>query len=302
MSPALPRSTAAEFIALAALWGSSFLFMRKVALELGPWATAGARVAIASLALAPVLWFSGQWPAFKTHAGRILFVGVLNSGLPFALYAYALLSISTGLSAILNATAPLFGALVAWGWLGERPGRWRALGLALGFVGVALLSWDKASFKPGGTGWAVLACLGATLCYGLAASFTKKYLTGVPPMATATGSQFGATLALTAPTLWHWPAQAPSATTWGAMLAAGVLCTALAYLLFFRLIASAGPSKTLTVTFLIPVFALGYGAWLLQEAISAVMVLGGAVILCGVALATGLVAPRTPAPAQTAPN
>ena len=288
-----------EFVLLAASWGASFLFMRAGAVEFGAWATAGARVAVASLVLLPVLLYSGQWSAFRRHAGPILFVGVLNSGLPFALYSYALLSITTGLSAILNATVPLFGALVAWLWLRERPGRWRALGLAIGFLGVALLSWNKASFKPGGTGWAVLACLGATLCYGVAASFTRKYLTGVPTMATATGSQIGATLALAGPTIWFWPAENPSLHAWGAVLVVGVLCTAVAYILFFRLIEAAGPSRTLTVTFLIPVFALGYGAVLLGEPITGWMVGCGTVILLGVALATGWWTPRWRRPAPT---
>jgi drug/metabolite transporter (DMT)-like permease len=193
------KALLAEFVLLAALWGSSFLFMRMGAFEFGAWATAGMRVVVASLVLWPILIWSGHWGAFRRQAPAILTVGLLNSGIPFALFAYAVLHITTGLSAILNATVPLFGALVAWGWLGERPGRWRVLGLALGFLGVALLSWNKASFKPGGTGWAVLACLGATLCYGIAASYTKKYLSGVPPMATATGSQFGAA--------WGWRCQ-----------------------------------------------------------------------------------------------
>ncbi|WP_334134082.1 DMT family transporter, partial [Tepidimonas sp.] len=122
MSPRL----VAEFVFLASLWGASFLFMRQAALELGPLATAGVRVAVASAVLLPLLVLSGHWAAFRARAGRILFVGLLNSGIPFGLFAYAVLSISTGLTAILNATVPLFGAVVAWLWLGERPGRWRA--------------------------------------------------------------------------------------------------------------------------------------------------------------------------------
>lgn len=287
MSPKL----AAEFLFLAALWGSSFLFMRQAALEFGPVATAGLRVAVAGAVLLPILVLSGHWRAFRAHAGRILFVGLINSGIPFGLFAYAVLSISTGLTAILNATVPLFGALVAWLWLGDRPGRWRAVGLALGFLGVALLSWNKARFTPGGTGWAVLACLGATILYAVAASYTKKYLMGIPPMATAAGSQFGATLGLLLPTLWTWPVQPASAGAWAAVGVAGVLCTALAYLLYFRLIEAAGPAKTLTVTFLIPVFAVGYGALLLGETITPWMVGCGIVILAGVALATGLIDP-----------
>lgn len=287
MSPKL----AAEFVLLAALWGASFLFMRQAAVAFGPLATAGLRVAVASVVLLPILIASGHWRALRDHAGRILFVGLLNAGIPFGLFAYAVLSISTGLTAILNATVPLFGALVAWAWLGERPGRWRALGLALGFLGVVLLSWDKASFTPGGTGWAVLACLAATTLYAIAASYTKRYLMGIPPMATATGSQFGATLGLLLPTWWSWPAQPAPLSAWAAVIAAGVLCTALAYLLYFRLIEAAGPAKTLTVTFLIPVFAIAYGALLLGEAITPWMVGCGAVILVGVALATGVIDP-----------
>jgi drug/metabolite transporter (DMT)-like permease len=298
-------SLAAEFVLLAALWGSSFLFMRFGATEFGPWATAGMRVAVASAVLLPVLALSGQWPALRRHAGPILFVGLFNSGLPFALYAYALLSISTGLSAILNATVPLFGALVAWVWLQDRPGGVRVLGLAIGFMGVALLSWNKASFQSGGTGWAIAACLAATLCYGIAASYTKKHLTGVPPLATATGSQIGATLGLAWPTVWFWPQQSPGAVAWGAIVAVGVLCTAVAYILYFRLIEQAGPSKTLTVTFLVPLFALLYGAILLGESITGWMVVCGLVILCGVALSSGLISwprPRSPRSRPTEPH
>ncbi|WP_180683951.1 DMT family transporter [Tepidicella baoligensis] len=283
----MPAALAAEFVVLAALWGASFLFMLLGAAEFGPWATAGLRVAVASAVLLPVLVMAGHWPTLRRHARAILLIGLLNSAIPFALYAYALLSISTGVSAILNATTPLFGALVAWLWLNDSPGRSRALGLAIGFAGVVLLSWPKADFSAGGTGWAVLACLGATLSYGLAASCTKRYLTGVHPLATATGSQIGATLGLALPTIWFWPSQNPGVMAWGAVVAVGVLCTAVAYILYFRLIEKAGPSKTLTVTFLIPVFAIGYGALLLDEAITGPMVVGGAVILAGVALATG---------------
>lgn len=285
----MKKNLVAEFVLLAALWGASFLFMRLGAADFGPWATAGLRVTLASLVLLPLLVFSGQLPALRERAGAILFVGLLNSGIPFALFAYAVLHITTGLTSILNATVPLFGAVVAWLWLGEKPGRSRALGLVIGFVGVALLSWGKASFKPGGTGWAVVACLVATLCYGLAASYTKRHLMGVHPLATATGSQIGAALGLAVPTVWFWPDHTPGASAWLGVLALAVLCTAVAYILYFRLIEKAGPSKALTVTFMIPLFALFYGAVFLGEAITGWMVGCGLVILCGIALATGLV-------------
>lgn len=289
----MKRALIAEFLLLAAIWGSSFLFMHLGALEFGLWANAGLRVGVATAVLLPVLLLSGQWNDFRRHAIPILASGLLNAGIPFALYSYALLSIPTGLTAILNATTPLFGALVAWLWLHERPGIWRSVGLGLGFTGVVLLSWDKAQFHSGGTGWAVLACLGATLCYGIAASYTKKRLTGVPALPLATGNLLGATIFLTPATVWFWPEQAPSTQAWMSILAVGVVCTAFSYILFFRLIERAGPSKTLSVTFLIPVFALLYGSVLLGEQISASMVLGGLVILSGVALATGIFSPQS---------
>ena len=280
-----------EFVALAAIWGASFLFMRLGAGEFGIVPTAGVRVAIASAVLLPLLWFSGHWPAFKRNAARILFIGLLNSALPFALFAYAVMSISTGLSAILNATVPLFGAVIAWWWLKDRLSRTRVLGLVIGFTGVLLLAIDKASFKPGGTGWAVLACLLATLCYGYAASYTKRYLTGVPALATASGSQFGATLGLAAPTLWLWPAHIPVLASWLSLLALGVVCTAVAYILYFRLIEELGPARAVTVTFLVPVFAVLYGTVLLNETLTVWMMGCGAVIVCGTALASGVVRP-----------
>jgi drug/metabolite transporter (DMT)-like permease len=276
-----------EFLLLGALWGASFLFMRLGAADFGPWATAGLRVGLAALVLLPLLWASGHARALGHKAGPILLVGLLNSGLPFALFAYAVMHISTGLASILNATVPLFGAAVAWAWLKDRPVASRQLGLAIGFVGVVVLSWGKTSFAPGGTGWAVLACLAATLCYALAASFTKRYLMGVPPLATATGSQIGAMLGLALPTVWFWPSTTPGLSAWLAIAALALLCTALAYILYFRLIERAGPAKALTVTYLIPLFALIYGVIFLGESITAWMVGCGLLILLGIALATG---------------
>jgi drug/metabolite transporter (DMT)-like permease len=294
MSPAL----ALEFVLLAALWGASFLFMRVGVAELGPWPTAGLRVTLAALFLLPAFLVKGVWPAFRQHQGRILFVGLLNSGIPFALFAFAVMHIPTGLTAILNATVPLSGAVVAWFWLKERPGGSRMLGLAIGFLGVALLVAGKSGVNPAGqtvSGFdpmallAMGAALGATLLYGIAASFTKKYLQGVHPLATATGSQMGAALGLALPMAWLWPSGPVSGQAWAAMAAVALLCTAIAYVLFFRIIAQAGPSKALTVTFLVPVFALIYGAFFLGERITAWMLVCGLVIVCGTALSTGLV-------------
>lgn len=290
----MKSTVAAEFVLLAALWGASFMFMRFGAAEFGPWAAAGGRVGLAALVLLPLLWRSGHIGVLRRHAGALFVSGLLSSAIPFALYSYAVMSISTGLSAILNATTPLFGALVAWLWLRDRPDHHRLLGLALGFAGVALLSWEKASFKAGGTGWAVLACLGATLCYGIAANHAKRFLAGVPPLANATGSQIGASVGLALPTLWFWPEHTPSLQAWLAIVALAVFCSALAYILYFRLIAHAGPAKAVTVTFMIPLFAVFYGSVFLGESVTGWMVVCGGVILLGIALATGLLKPTVP--------
>ncbi len=292
-SPTPARAWLAEFVLLAAIWGASFLFMRLSTVEFGPLPTAALRVGIASLFLLPLLLWRGQGATLRRHWKPVFAVGLLNSGIPFACFAFALHYITTGLSSILNATVPLFGALVAWLWLGDRLNASRVLGLVIGFAGVALLASDKAGLKPG-AGDATLgllamgACLLATLCYGVAASFAKRYLTGVPPLVTATGSQVGATLGLALPALWLWPAQSPGTVAWLALLAAGVLCTGIAYILYFRLIDAAGPSRALAVTFVIPVFALVYGVVFLGEPITPWMIGCGLIVLLGTSLSTGL--------------
>jgi len=281
-----------ELLALAALWGASFLFMRLGAADFGPVALAALRVGLAALVLLPLLWLRGQGAALRGHWRPIAVVGVINSALPFVLFGIAALAINAGLSSIFNATAPLWGALIAWVWLGERLSRGRVLGLALGFAGVLWLAWDKASFKPGehgvSAGMAIAACLAATLFYGFGANYTKRRLGGVPPLAVATGSQLAAALVLALPAWWLWPAAAPSAMAWGSVIGLALPCTALAYLLYFRLIAHVGAARAITVTFLIPVFGLLWGAMFLGEALTLAMMLGCAVIVFGTALTTGV--------------
>ena len=281
-----------DFLMLAAIWGSSFLFMRIATVEFGAIPTAAVRVSIAALFLFPIVCLRGLLPVLCKHWKRIFFIGLLNSGIPFACFSFALLSITTGLSAILNATVPMFGALIAWVWLKDRPTPSRVLGLLIGFAGVALLAWDKATFKPDASGvapaWAILACLLACVCYGISASYTKRYLSGLPPLVTAAGSQIGATLGLAVPALWLWPARMPGTSAWLALLAVGVVCTGVAYILFFRLIENAGPPRALAVTFVVPVFAVLYGGLFLGESVTPWMLGCAAVIVCGTALATGL--------------
>lgn len=269
------------------------MFMRLAVADFGPVATATLRVSLGALFLLPLLLWRGQWAALRARWPAIFFVGLLNSGIPFALFAFSLLTITTGLSSIINATVPMFGALVAWLWLGERPGLWRIVGLVLGFLGVSLLAWDQAGLRATAVHpiWAMAACLGACISYALAASYTRLYLQDVPPLAAATGSQIGAALGMALPALWLWPQQAPSPQAWLSLLVLGALCTGVAYLLYFRLLGSASPSRALAVTYLIPLFAVSYGVTLLDEPFTAGMGLSALVILLGTAMATGMVAP-----------
>lgn len=292
MTPALRwQRWLPEFVLLGMIWGSSFVFMRLAAQQFGTWSTAWLRVSIALLVLYPFLWFSGHAKDLIQHWRPIMGMGVINSAIPFCCFAFAVMHISTGMSSILNATSPLFGALIAWLWLGERPGRWRALGLLLGFVGVSLLASGMPgglSLKAGGNGWAVLACLLATTCYGLGTAFSQRYLKGIAPLATATGSQLGACVALAVPGLVFWPVTPPDGVAWLGLLVAGAMCTGLAYLLYFRLIATTGAARTLSVTYLIPLFANLIGVVMLGETVTWYMLACAAVILLGTALATGL--------------
>jgi drug/metabolite transporter (DMT)-like permease len=285
-----------ELLVLAAIWGASFLFLRMGAGEFGPVALAGVRVIGASLFLMPILLHRGEWPALRANWRAIAVVGIANSALPFLCFAYAALAITGGLSAIFNATTPLMGVLIAWAWLGDKPSGHKVAGLAIGFAGVLWLAWDKASFKPdasgASSGLAVLACLLATLMYGLAASMTKRWLTGVPSMALAAGSQLSAAVVLLPLVVWRWPEVPPSSHSWGAAIALALLCTGVAYVLFFRLIGNIGATNALSVTFLIPAFAIAWGGLFLGETVNATMLFACVVILVGTSLVTGLWRPR----------
>lgn len=281
-----------DLFLLAALWGGSFLFMRLGAGQFGPVALAFLRVAGASLLLLPLLAVRGQAGTLRPHWRAILAVGVVNSALPFLLFALAALVLTTALMSVFNATAAIWSALVAWLWLNDKLTASRWLGLVIGVAGVVGLSWGKADFKPGEHGVSaalgIAACLGATVLYGVGGNLSRRYLQGVPPLAVAAGSQLAAALVLALPAWWAWPVQVPGTTAWAATVALAFGCTGLAYLLYFRLIAHAGIAHAMSVTFLIPGFALLWGWLFLGEPPTATMLLGCAVILLGTALATGL--------------
>jgi len=287
-----------DLLLLAALWGASFLFLRVAAPEFGPVALIEIRVLVASLFLLPVLYFREGFAEGMQHWHTLPLMGVINSALPFVLLAYATLYLTSGFTSVVNATTPLWAAVIAWLWLGDRLNRSRVMGLGLGFVGVVILvsgdlhwPWggaQQSDFQEGAA-LAIPAGFLATLCYGLGASYSSRSLSAVSPLTLASGSQLGAALCLLPAALWWWPTAAISWQAWGAAITLGVACTGIAYILYFRLIQHIGPARTISVTFLIPAFAILWGGWLLDEVITWQMLLGGAVILSGTALATGIV-------------
>ena len=286
--------TSLELLILAAVWGGSFLFIRYAAPEFGVFPIIWLRVAISSLLLLPLLIWHKQVKLVGQHAGAMLLVGVLSAAIPFVLIAWSLLSITAGLASILNATTPIFTALIGVWWLRDRLTGSQWLGLLIGFIGVILLALDKADFKSGGSGWAIVAMLSATLCYGVSTHFTKRYLANVPPLVNTVGSQISAAIVLTPLAYWSMPDHIPMLNAWGAVLLLAALCTAFAYLIFFRLIATLGASKAVTVTFLIPVFGVLWGDLFLHESVNAAMLIGGSIVVVGTSLATGFIRfPRT---------
>jgi drug/metabolite transporter (DMT)-like permease len=287
-SPCLAMRNA-DFIrltVLAAIWGASFLFMRILAPVLGPLWTAEVRVGVAGIAMLLCMRMIGRSMHFKKNWKAYLILGALTSGIPAALYSFAALTLPAGYSAIVNATTPLWGALIGAMVLNEKLTLRKIAGLLTGVVGVAfLVRLGPAPFNQAVL-VAALACIGATLCYGVSGVYSKKASVDIAPPLMATGSQLGAALVLL-PFVPFAPARAeitPFIALIGCALA--LLCSAVAYLLYFRLIADVGPTKAMTVTFLVPLFALIWGALFLGEAINANTVFG-----CGlVVLATRLVA------------
>jgi drug/metabolite transporter (DMT)-like permease len=307
----MTRRDTAELLLLAALWGGSFLFMRVSGPEMGSFALVFVRVAGAVMVLLPLLLWQGHGAALRQHGLAAAGIGVLNSALPFLAFMLAAQVLSAGLMSVFNATTPIWTALIAWAWLGERPGASRALGLAIGLAGAGGLALRHISVHGAGPAGAaqgvaagssgagsaagvsltlgVTACLCAPLLYGLSANLTRKFMQGRPPMVLATGSQIGAALLVAVPAWVYWPSTPISATAWASAAALALLCTGLAYWLYFRLITHAGATSASTVTFLIPGFAMLWGYLALGEKPTLDMLLGAAVILVGTALATGLV-------------
>ena len=270
---------AARLVTLAAIWGASFLFIRIAAPVFGVIATADGRMLIAGLALAGyylLTGFDAQWRRWWRY---YLAIGVLNCVFPFLLYGYAALDITVGLLAVLNATSPMWGALLSAMVLRERMSPGRIAGLLVGVAGVALVSGAEGS----GRWLAVLAGLGAALCYGLTGVVMRRWARDTTAKGMAAGSLLMGGLML-APLLLVVPPAWPGMPVAFAMLALGLICGSVAYILYFRLIVDIGATGALTVTYLIPIFGVAWGAIFLGEAVTAAMLAGALVVILGTVL------------------
>ncbi|WP_313920494.1 DMT family transporter [Tahibacter sp.] len=283
-------SDAFSLVLLGALWGASYLFMQIGGGEFEAWALGGLRALAASLCLLPLLLVGSRWRELATHWKPIAIAGLAGAAAPYVLFAFATQHISTGLTATMSAATPLYAAAIAGVWLRERLSGPRLAGLLLGIAGVAWLVWDRIAIASGAgpAALAIAAALAATLGYGFSGNFSKRYLSTVSPLVITAGGQAFSALALAVPTALAWPAALPSSRAWLAFAALALGCTALAYLLFFRLIARIGAARTFSVSFLIPLFGVLWGWLFLHESISRGMVSGCAIILCGTALNMGL--------------
>lgn len=279
-------SSLLQLVLLAAIWGGSFLFTRVSVPYLGAVLLVEYRVALAAVFLMVAAMLMGKSLNARQHWRHYLILGVFNAGLPFMLFGYAALTLTASTLSILNATTPIWGAVIGAVWSHQPLSGRSALGLALGVTGVGLIvGLDHWATQPG-AGVAIAAAILATICYGIATNYTRL-VSHVDSYANAHGSMWAASLFI----LPFVPfAPAPSEPSVGiilAVVALGVVCTGIAFLLYFRLVSEIGATPTLSVTFLIPMFGILWGHLFLDEVITASMIVGSIVVVAGTVLATG---------------
>lgn len=275
---------------LAAIWGAAFLLLRISVPSFGPAMLIELRLGLAAAFLFVVARLLGKPLEVKKYWRQYLIIGLFNAALPFLLFAYAAINLNVSLLTILNATAPIFGALVAAVWLREPLSRRMIAGMLLGLLGVAILAGYDDSARLSSA--AIAAALGAALCYGIASNYAKSTMKQIEPLPSTHGSMWAATL-IVAPILPFFPvAHTPTAGVWAAAVVLGVLCTGVAFLLYFKLIENIGATSALTVTFLIPVFGVLWGALFLGEQPGWHTLIGSLAVFAGTALVSGLLPRR----------
>ena len=273
--------TPLELGLLGAIWGASFMFMRVAAPEFGSTPLVAIRLGLGAVILLPFLWRERHafdrrlWP-------RLALIGAINSAIPFLLFAWAAQRAPAGIGAITNSMAVLFTALVAFMFYGEKIGARRAVALVAGFVGVIVLANGKVAGAS--IGLPVAAGTFAAFLYGVGGNLVKRHLAGLPATAVAAAT-LGCAALMTVPfAIAQWPQHAVSAKSWGAVAMLGVLCTGIAFVMFYRLIARIGASRAATTTYLVPLFGVAWAWLLLDEPLTMTMAIAGTLILGSVVL------------------
>ena len=282
----------AALFTLGAMWGASYIFIRVAVEPLGPIFLMFIRVSLSGLILVVYARLRSQKLNIRCHWRHFLVLGLLGSALPFSLIAWAELTVTASLAAILMSTTPLFTTLVAALGLGEGLTPYKLIGALLGIVGVAVAVGGSDVVLDLEALASILALLLATLSYSLGGVYAKRYFVGLNNLSMSSGQMIAAALLLFPLARLDMPAHQPPAEALLAALGLVVLCTACAYQLYYYLIISAGPVKALTVTLLVPIFGVQLGALLLGESVSSGIVLGLLIVLFSVGLVTGMISPR----------
>ena len=282
----------AALFLLGAIWGASFIFIRIAVEPFGPAFMMFVRVVLTALILVGYARLRGIRLNIRGHWRQFLVLGFLGSALPFTLIAWSELTLTGSMAAIINSVTPLFTALVAAVGLNERLTPFKMTGAVLGIVGVTIAVGGGSMTMDGGFILAILASLGAALSYAFGGVYAKRFFHGMNNLSLSSGQLIAASFILAPISAFDLPTQIPPPLAILAFLALVIVCTAFAYQLYYYLIISAGPTKALTVTLLVPVFGVIWGALLLQEPISSGMLIGLVIVLFSVGLVTGMIAPR----------
>ena len=273
---------------LGALWGGSFLFIRVAVPALGPFPLVELRVGLAAAALSIYALAASRVPKIRYRWRSFLALGFLNAAVPFSLISAAEIHLTASLAAILNSTTVMFTAIVAAVWMGDALTARKVAGVILGIVGVTVLvGWDPIALN-GVVLLSVGAMLIASLSYALGATYVKQSFSGIPPLGMAIGQQTAAAALLLPLSVASVPMETPSLAVVLCVLGLALLSTAVAYLIYFQLIENVGPTSTVTVTLLVPVFGLLFGVLLLDEPFSLGTLAGLGIILSSVVLVTGI--------------
>lgn len=273
-----------RMLALAMIWGGSFLFMRIAVPEFGTGFTAAGRIALSALVLLAFVRWQGLALQWRQHWRAYLWIGALSAGVPFLLFAFMANYLPAGYSAVLNATVPLFAVLLGWYLQRKRPSWSKLAGVVVGLAGVVTIARFGTVTLTAATALAFVAGLSAAALYALGAAELRRLFAGTDPVVAAGGSQVGAALLLSPLLLWNPPQQLPALAPALSLVALGLVCTAIAFVVYFRLLRDAGPERATTVTFLVPVFAQVWGALFLHEPITAASLAGLGLVMLAVML------------------